>query len=109
MKKKGFVLLSTLILIFIFSLLIIKIYEIKSINSVNIKNQYRYIQAKNHLFFLEEYINSLNDLNSIDKVKIENDDYDIFALIKKNENKFEIELIVEDLNFKIRVYKTLIR
>ena len=109
MKKNAFTLFSTLILIFIFSILIIKIFEVKSISSVNIINQYRYIQAKNHLSFLEQYLNSLSDLSSIDKIKIENTNFDIFALIKKNEEKFEIELIVEDLNFDIRVYKTLIK
>lgn len=112
MKKKSFTLFSTLILIFIFSILIIKIFEVKSMNSVNISNQYRYIQAKNHLIFLEEYIiylATLETLESIDKVKIENEDYDIFALIKKKNNTYEIELIVEDFNFDIRVYKKIIK
>ena len=109
MRRDAFTLFSTLILIFIFSILIIKIFEVKSISSVNIVNQYRYIQAKNHLTFLEQYLNSLSDLSSIDKIKIENSDFDIFALIKKNEEKFEVELIVEDLDFDIRVYKTLIK
>ena len=106
MKQKAFTLFSTLILIFIFSILIIKIFEVKSISSVNIINQYRYIQAKNHLCFLEEYINSLENLNSLEKIKIENTDFNIFALIKKKKDKFEIELIVEDFKFDIRTYKT---
>ncbi len=112
MKKKAFTLFSTLILIFIFSILIIKILEVKSINSINILNQYRYIQAKNHLLFLEEYLNSLEalkTLESIDKIQIENEDYDIFAFIKKKENNYQIELIVEDLDFNIRVYKKIIK
>lgn len=105
MNKKAFTLFSTLILIFIFSILIIKIFEVKSISSVNIANQYRYIQAKNHLAFLEEYINSLTNLASLDKITIKNPNYDIYSLIKKENNKYHIELIVEDLNFDIRVYK----
>ena len=112
MKKKAFTLFSTLLLIFIFSILIIKIFEVKSINSINILNQYRYIQAKNHLLFLEEYLNfleALETLESIDKIQIENEDFDIFALIKKKKNNYQIELIVEDLDFNIRVYKKIIK
>lgn len=114
MKQKGFTLFSTLILIFVFSILIIKIFEIKSISSTNIINQYKYIQAKNHLIFLEEYINSLLDLessnlDSIDKIKIEDQNFNIIALIKKEDKTNIIELIVEDLNFNIRVYKKIIK
>ena len=109
MKQKAFTLFSTLILIFIFSILIVKIFEVKSISSVNIVNQYKYIQAKNHLLFLEQYLNSLSNLNSIDKIEIENEDFNILALIEKDESKFKIELIVEDYDFNIRVYKNFIK
>ena len=109
MRKKSFTLFSTLILIFIFSILLIKIFELKSISSVNILNQYRYIQAKNHLLFLESYIKSLKDLDSIDKIEIENENFNILALVQKSKSEYEIELIIEDINFDIRVYKKIIK
>ena len=107
--KKSFTLFSTLILIFIFSILVIKIFETKSISSQNIVNQYKYIQAKNHLNFLEEYINSLNDFKAIDQIKIDNKDFDIYALIKKVENKYNIELVVKAVNHNIRIQTTIIK
>lgn len=106
MKKKSFGLFSTLILVFIFSILAIKIFETKSINSQNIINQYKYIQAKNHLNFLEEYIKSL-DLETIDKIKIENEKFNIYATIEKKTTTYNIDLYCEALNFNIRVHKSL--
>lgn len=107
-SKKAFILLSVIILIFIFSILIIKVFEVKTISSINIINQYKYIQAKNHLNFLEEYIDSIKDLKAIDKILIENERFNIQALIKKindPQEKYEIELIVSSIDFNIRVYK----
>ncbi|PLY07788.1 MAG: hypothetical protein C0625_04275 [Arcobacter sp.] len=105
--KKSFTLFSTLILVFIFSILVIKIFEVKSISSINITNQYKYIQATNHLNFLEEYINSLDDLKTLDKIQIENKNYDIFALIKKVNAKYEVELIVKAVDFDVRLQKSI--
>lgn len=81
--KKSFTLFSTLILILLFSLLTVKIFETKNITSINILNQYNYIQAKNHLKFLEEYIKSMESLEMVDKIQIKNDNFEILALIKK--------------------------
>ncbi|WP_321314397.1 hypothetical protein [Halarcobacter sp.] len=106
--KKAFILFSTLILIFIFSIISIKIFENKSISSINISNQYNYIQAKNHLKFLEKYILSIESLDLIDKIKIRNKKFNIIALIEKKEENFEIELIVKAKNNNIRVYKRII-
>lgn len=103
--KKSFILFSTLILILIFSIISLKIFENKSISSQNIINQHTYIQAKNHLNFLEEYISSLDSLELIDKIQIKDDKFDIFALIKKDEDRFDIELIVKAKNIDVRVYK----
>lgn len=108
MRKNSFTLFSTLILVFIFSILTIKIFETKSISSINIINQYKYIQAKNHLDFLENYINSLVELDSLDKLQIENSDFEILAFIEKVESKkYEVELIVKSIEENIRVYKRL--
>lgn len=105
--KKSFTLFSTLILIFIFSILVIKIFEIKSISSLNITNQYNYIQAKNHLIFLEEYVTSIDDLTTVDKIQIKNENYEIFALVKKISSKYQLELFVKTINSNINLYKKL--
>ncbi|AXH11646.1 hypothetical protein [Halarcobacter bivalviorum] len=104
--KKSFILFSVIILLFVFSLLMIKIYETKSINSLNIVNQYKYIQAKNHLLFLEEYLRSLNDFSSLSKLEIEDKDYKIIAFISSKESLYEIELIVKAFEHNVRVHKS---
>lgn len=108
---KSFTLFSTIILVFIFSIISINLYELKSINSLNIQNQYKYIQANNHLLFLEKYINTLNSLDnleSLDKIQVQNEKFEIIASIKKiSEKKFEIEMFVKALDFNVRVYKTI--
>ncbi|WP_044415894.1 hypothetical protein [Halarcobacter anaerophilus] len=103
--KKSFTLFSTLILILLFSLLAVKIFETKNITSINILKQYNYIQAKNHLEFLEEYIKSLESLEMINKIQIKNDNFEILALIKKEDDKFTAFLNVKALNYKVRVFK----
>ncbi len=105
---KSFTLFSTILLIFIFSIISINLYELKSINSSNIQNQYKYIQAKNHLFFLEKYINTLDNFESLDKIQIENTKFNIIALLKKiSENKYEIEMSVKAIDFNVRVHKSI--
>lgn len=104
--KKSFTLFSTLVLVFIFSIIAVNLYEIKSISSINIQNQYKYIQAKNHLLFLEEYLKNLESLDSLEKVQIENEKFEIIALIEKiEEEKYEIEMWVKAIDFNVRVYK----
>ncbi|QKF81259.1 hypothetical protein [Halarcobacter ebronensis] len=107
--KNSFVLLFTLILIFIFSLLCTNIFETKAIASTNIINQHKYIQAKNHLKFLEEYILYLPTLESINKIEIPDESFNISANIKRVDKKYEIEMIVKNLDSDIRVYKKIIK
>ncbi|WP_417328567.1 hypothetical protein [Halarcobacter sp.] len=105
--KKAFTLFSVLILVFIFSILAVKIYEVKSINSINIINKYKYIQAKNHLAFLEEYIKSLSDYSSFKKLAIEDENYSINAYVKEEINFYKIELVVKANNHDIRVQRVI--
>lgn len=104
-QKKSFTLLSTIVLILLLSLIVVKIYETKNISSQNALNQYDYIQAKNHLKFLEEYIKSLQSLETIDKIEIENNNFEIKALIKKENEKYIAYLSVKALKNDVRVYK----
>lgn len=105
--KKAFTLFSVLILVFIFSILAVKIYEVKSISSINIINKYKYIQAKNHLAFLEEYIKSLSDYSSFKKITIEDENYSINAYVKEEINLYEIELVVKANDHAIRVQRVI--
>ncbi len=106
MKKNSFILIFVLIFVFLFSILALRIYELKSFSSLNIINQYKYLQAKNHLVFLENYINSLENLNLINKIQIDEEKFEIIALINKTEtNRYEIEFSVKAIDYNIRVYK----
>ncbi len=105
--KKAFTLFSVLISVFIFSILAVKIYEVKSINSINIINKYKYIQAKNHLAFLEEYIKSLSDYSSFKKITIEDENYSINAYVKEEINFYEIELVVKANDYDLRVQRVI--
>ncbi len=107
--KRTFTLFSTLILVFIFSILALKIYEINSTNSKNVISQYKYIQAKNHLDFLEKYIKSLENLELLNKIQIKEEKFNIVAFIQRVEDKeFEIELSVKAIGFNVRVYKKIV-
>ncbi|XPV67826.1 MAG: hypothetical protein ACNI25_10930 [Halarcobacter sp.] len=109
MRKNSFILLTTLILIFIFSFLIINIFEVKSLNSQNINNQYRFIQAKNHLNFLQDYIKSLTTLKLLDTISIKDDKYNIYATIEKKEENYEIDIYVKAKDFNISLHKKIFR
>jgi len=103
--KKSFTLFSTLVLIFVFSILIVNIFETKALTSSNIQKQYLYIQGKNHLNFLEEYINKLKSLRNLDKIKIDDKNFDIFAeIIKKNKN-YEVDLYIKSKLHNISLHK----
>lgn len=106
--KKSFTLFSTIILIFMFSILAISIFETKSISYVNIKNQHQYIQAKNHITFLEEYIESLKDFEALNKIEIVDTDFYIYTNIKKKSNYYEANLYVKSKLHNISLHKKLI-
>ena len=107
--KKSFVLLFTLILITLFSLVAVNIFEVKSLSSINILKQHNYLQAKNYLKFLEEYLQHLDDLSSINSIEIPNENFNILAKIKRVNEHYEIELIVVNLASNIRLYKKIIK
>ncbi|WP_072681395.1 hypothetical protein [Arcobacter sp. LA11] len=108
MKKKAFTLFSTLILIFIFSILIVSIFETKSMNSINIQKQYSYIQAKNHLAFLEEYITKQKDLKTIKKIEIQDNHFNILADITKKDKNYEANLYIKSKLHNISVHKKIL-
>lgn len=105
--KKAFTLFSVIVLLFVFSLLAIKIYETKSITSINIVNNYKYIQGKNHLLFLEEYVNSLNSFQDIEKISFEEGEFLCSALVEEKENYYEIQIEVKSQIDNIRLQRLL--
>ena len=109
--KKSYTLLITIVLLSLFSYLALSIAQTKSFSNKNIENQYLYIQGKNHLNFTKEYINSLDisELENIDKLTIENKNFDIKAVNKKEEDKFKIEIFIQSKSYDIRLYEKMIR
>lgn len=106
--KKSFSLLITIFLLSIFSYLAISILETKSLRNINLQNQYLYLQAKNHKEFLKSYIQAinLNNLNNINHLEIEDDFFEIYSIIKKEESYFDIDIFVKSKKFDISIHET---
>ena len=102
--KKSYILLFTIILISIFSYLSLFIYETKSLSAKVVREQYLYLQAKNHLDFFEEYIIS-SDLTNINKLELQNNDFEIYADIKKDNVLYLINIYVKSKNYNISLHK----
>ena len=106
--KKSYTLLITITLITLFSVLGIFILETKSLRSENLTNQYLYIQAKNHKNFLKDYIKSI-DLTNINDFEIEDDLFDIFAKIEKNNSIFTIDIFVKAKDYDVSLYEKVVK
>lgn len=110
MNKNSFTLLITLFFVFLISILTVNILETKSIKNKNIENKYLYIQAKNHINFLKQYIQTLtkDELKNTKHILIKNDLYKIEAFIKNENSIFTIEMFVKSKNTDISLYKQLV-
>ncbi len=102
--KKSFTLLITIFLLSIFSYLAISILQTKSLRNTNLQNQYLFIQAKNHKDFLKSYIKSL-DLKDINHLLIEDEIFEIYAIINKKTSSYEINLFVKAKEFDISLHE----
>lgn len=100
--KKSFTLIITIFLFSIFAYLCVEILNTKAIRSENLKNQFLYIQAKNHLNFLESYLKNI-DLKDINSLKIEDDFFNIKA--QKSEDFKGYFLSVSSNDFNVRLTK----
>lgn len=76
-------------------------------SSNNIQKQYNYIQAKNHLYFLEEYISSLKSLSTLEKIEIEDNYFTILADITKKNKYYEADLYIKSKLHNISIHKKL--
>jgi hypothetical protein len=106
--KKSFALVLTIILVATFSYLITFIYETKALSAKNTQNQYLYIQAKNHMEFLKEYVNSI-DIENTNHLIIDDNSFLIEANMEKKDSNYKLELIVESKKENIRLINTLIK
>lgn len=101
--KKSFTLLIAIILITLFSYLSISILQTKALRTKNLQNQYLYLQAKNHQKFLKTYLKTL-DLTDISYIEIEDEVFDIYAKIKKENTKFDINIFVKAKNYDVSLW-----
>jgi hypothetical protein len=106
--KKAYTLLITIVLITLFSVLGIFILETKSLRSVNLTNQYLYIQAKNHKEFLKDYLKSIN-LTGINHLKIQDDLFDIYAKVEPKDSTFILDIFVKAKDYDISLYERVIK
>jgi hypothetical protein len=100
--KKAYTLLITIVLIATFSYLAILILETKALKNENLSNQYLYIQAKNHLNFLEDFIIDY-DLEGVFHLKIDDEIFDIYAVNLENSNF--VDIFVKAKDYKIALHK----
>ena len=103
--KKSYILLFTIVLITIFSFLSIFIYETKSLSAKVVEEQYLYLQAKNHFDFFKQYIEN-TDLKDINKLELENTNFDIYANIKNQDDLFLINIYVNSKTSEISLHES---
>ena len=106
--KKSYVLFITLILVVVFSVLANFILETNSLKNEAFTQKYLYLQAKNHILFLEDYILK-TDLEDTKKVKIENDLFEIIAKRYGEEKSKLFFLSVQNKEFDIRLTKQIVK
>ena len=106
--KKSYVLFITLVLVVVFSVLANFILETNSLKNEAFKQKYLYLQAKNHISFLEDYILKTN-LEDTKKVKIENDLFEIIATRYGEEKSKLFFLSVKNKKFDIRLTKQIVK
>ncbi|APW64995.1 MULTISPECIES: hypothetical protein [Arcobacteraceae] len=109
--KKSFTLLITIFLLSIFSYLAISILETKSLRNTNLQSQYLYLQASNHKEFLKQYIYTLqlDELKNLTHLEIEDTNFGIYSIIKKESNSYEIDLFVKSKEFDISLHEKIFR
>ena len=99
--KKSFTLFVTIVLFSVFTYVTFDILQTKAIKSENIKNQFLYIQAKNHISFLEDYLKNI-DLKEIDSLKVDDNFFDIKAQKSKDFEGYLLNVSSNDFNIRIK-------
>lgn len=105
MNKKAYLLLLSIFILSIFSYISMNILKNINLKEENQTKQILNIQAKNHLIFLEEYVLSL-EIKNIKSIKIEDDIFNIYAKIVKEEAFLFVKYKHKD--YSISSYKKLL-
>lgn len=105
--KKAYILLSTLVLIVLFSFLAKESLEKNALHNRVVFEKLNYIQAKAHLLFLESYFISLNEdeLKKFESFELFIDDF--LLTIKKLKRKEGYIFVASNEKLQIRVVKVL--
>ena len=106
--KKSYVLFITLILVVVFSVLANFILETNSLKNEAFTQKYLYLQAKNHILFLEDYILK-TDLEDIKDIKIDDNLFTIVAKRYGDENSKLFFLSVQNKELNIRLTKQIVK
>ncbi|MCT7542128.1 hypothetical protein [Aliarcobacter cryaerophilus] len=106
--KKSYVLFITLVLVVVFSVLANFILETNSLKNEAFTQKYLYLQAKNHILFLEDYILK-TELEDTKDIKIDDDLFKIFAKRYGDENSKLFFLSVQNKEFDIRLTKQIVK
>lgn len=104
--KKSYVLFITLALVLVFSVLANSILETNSIKNESFIQKTLYLQAKNHILFLEDYILN-SDLEDTKTVKISDEIFEIIAKRDKEDSKLFF-ISVYSSKFDIRLTKQVV-
>jgi hypothetical protein len=117
--KSSFSLLITLILISIFSFFAILILQTKSLSISNLTNSYLQTQAKLHMDFFKNYINTLDlKSNCIENLSFDDDIYKLNAIVTFEKGclstlpqsvTIDIFVNAKTLNNEINLHKQLIK
>lgn len=87
-----------------FTALIVFMFEVKSIKSVNLTQEYLHTQAQLHLDFLKHYAKTLND-DSIKTLQLQEETFHLkIEVLEKS-----IELYVQSNQYPIRLHESLIK
>ena len=106
--KKSYVLFITLILVVVFSVLANFILETNSLKNEAFTQKFLYLQPKNHISFLDDYILKTNLEDTI-WVKIQNDLFEIIATRYGEEKSKLFFLSVKNKKFDIRLTKQIVK
>ena len=92
----------------VFSVLANFILETNSLKNEAFKQKYLYLQAKNHILFLEDYILK-TELEDTKDIKIDDDLFEIIAKRYGDENSKLFFLSVQNKEFDIRLTKQIVK
>ena len=106
--KISLVLFITSILVAVFAVLANFILDTHPLKNDAFKQKYLYLQAKNHILFLEDYILK-TDLEDTKDIKIDDDLFEIIATRYGEEKSKLFFLSVKNKKFDIRLTKQIVK